>query len=77
MDTVKQRLIQELDKTPTPLLQEIFDFVLFLKQRYSQNQPHFSAGWQPNFFEEVIGSWEGEKLVREAQPDYEQREELL
>jgi len=77
MDTVKQRLIQELDKTPTPLLQEIFDFVLFLNQRYSQNQPHSSSGWQPNFFEEVIGSWEGEKLVREAQPDYEQREDLL
>jgi hypothetical protein len=74
---MKQRLIQELEKTPTPLLQEIFDFVLFLNQRYTQNQPQSSSGWQPNFFEEVIGSWQGEKLVREAQPDYEQREELL
>lgn len=33
--------------------------------------------WQPNFFEDVIGGWEGEKLVRDIQPDYETREELL
>ncbi len=32
--------------------------------------------WQPNFFEDVIGGWEGEKLVRDIQPDYETREEL-
>ena len=33
--------------------------------------------WQKGFFEEVIGGWEGEPLVREKQPDYEEREQLL
>jgi len=33
--------------------------------------------WQEGFFEEVIGGWEGELLVREKQPDYEEREQLL
>ncbi|CCH92759.1 Similar to tr/Q8YK90/Q8YK90 (modular protein) [Microcystis aeruginosa PCC 9432] len=29
--------------------------------------------WQEGLFEEVIGGWEGELLVREKQPDYEER----
>lgn len=33
--------------------------------------------WQPGFFEEVIGGWEGEPLVREEQGDYEDREQLF
>ena len=34
-------------------------------------------GWLPNFFEEVIGGWEGEPLVREPQPEDQEREPLL
>lgn len=34
------------------------------------------TGWMPGFFEEVIGSWEGEPLVRPEQENYEVREEL-
>lgn len=34
-------------------------------------------GWQPGFFEEVIGGWEGEPLARGEQGDYEVREQLL
>ncbi len=34
------------------------------------------AGWMPGFFEEVIGSWEGEPLVRPEQGEYKMREEL-
>lgn len=30
----------------------------------------------PGFFEEVLGSWEGEPLVRPEQLEYEPREEL-
>lgn len=30
--------------------------------------------WLPNFFEEVIGGWEGEPLVREPQPEDQERE---
>lgn len=44
----------------------------------SDNQKdNLSKGWQKGFFEEVIGCWEGEILIREKQPDYQEREELL
>ena len=33
-------------------------------------------GWLPNFFEEVIGGWEGEPLVREPQPEDQNCETL-
>ncbi|NEQ69163.1 MAG: hypothetical protein F6K21_27485 [Symploca sp. SIO2D2] len=35
-----------------------------------------SRGWQPGFFEEVIGGWEGKPLERPEQLPYEIREEL-
>lgn len=34
-------------------------------------------GWMPGFFEEVIGGWVGEPLVREPQGEYETREPLF
>lgn len=34
------------------------------------------AGWLPGFFEEVIGNWGGEPLVRPDQGEYEVREDL-
>ncbi|MCL1475035.1 hypothetical protein [Argonema antarcticum] len=33
-------------------------------------------GYAPGFFEEVVGGWVGEPLVREDQGEYETREEL-
>lgn len=33
-------------------------------------------GWPAKFFEEVAGGWQGERLVRENQGEYEVREEL-
>jgi hypothetical protein len=35
-----------------------------------------NAGWLSGFFEEVIGSWAGEPLVRPEQGEYEVRENL-
>ncbi len=74
--TVQQELINQISKTPDSLLQEVLDFVMFVNHKYSQRQLKKMKGWQPGFFEEVIGGWEGEKLVRDTQPDYEVREEL-
>lgn len=34
------------------------------------------SGWLAGFFEEVIGGWEGEPLVRPEQPELETRDEL-
>jgi hypothetical protein len=35
-----------------------------------------TANWPPGFFENVIGAWKGEPLVREEVGSYELREEL-
>lgn len=42
----------------------------------TQVKPPEQLGWQPGFFEEVAGSWEGEPLVRPEQLPLEVREEL-
>jgi hypothetical protein len=36
-----------------------------------------NRGWFPGFFEEVIGGWEGEPLVREHQAEAQERDFLL
>lgn len=35
------------------------------------------SAWSPGFFEKTAGAWVGEPLQREAQGEYEQREELF
>jgi hypothetical protein len=47
-----------------------------LKSPDSNSETLESKGWQPGFFEEVIGSWEGDPLERPEQLPYEVREEL-
>jgi hypothetical protein len=42
----------------------------------SESEVSENAGWMPGFFEEVIGSWEGEPLIRPEQGKYETREEF-
>jgi len=36
-----------------------------------------NRGWFPGFFEEVIGGWAGEPLVREHQAEAQERDFLL
>jgi Protein of unknown function (DUF2281) len=65
MESIQEQLIDEINKTPDSLLQEILDFVMFVNRKYRQRQPRKTKSWQPGFFEEVLGGWEGEKLVRD------------
>jgi len=76
MQSLQEQLIQEIRHTPSGLLQPILDFVRFLNQRYQQSTPNRGEEWPPGFFEEVIGGWEGEKLIREPQPNSALREEM-
>ncbi|WP_448514996.1 hypothetical protein [Parathermosynechococcus lividus] len=70
---LRQKLIEQINQLS---LQKL----LFLEQLVQSLDIYFpdasepelsgaSKGWQPSFFEEVIGSWEGEKLAREDQSD--------
>ncbi|MFM6203409.1 MAG: DUF2281 domain-containing protein [Dolichospermum sp.] len=36
--TIKEQITQELEKLPEPVLQEVFDFVQFLKTKQQQKQ---------------------------------------
>lgn len=35
-----------------------------------------SSGWPPEWFDRVVGSWEGDPLERAPQRDFESREEF-
>ncbi|EDX71908.1 hypothetical protein MC7420_5052 [Coleofasciculus chthonoplastes PCC 7420] len=57
--------------------------LLAIMERFSQGsvevlqptQP--KTEWMPGFFEEVIGGWVGEPLIREPRGEYETRETLF
>lgn len=36
-----------------------------------------NRGWSPGFLEQTCGSWQGELLLREPQPEAQEREPLL
>ncbi|MFM5942021.1 MAG: DUF2281 domain-containing protein, partial [Dolichospermum sp.] len=36
--TIKEQITQELEKLPEPVLQEVFDFVQFLRTKQQQKQ---------------------------------------
>lgn len=76
MQSIQEQLIQEINHTPDQLLQEVLDFLRFLNQKHKNVAINDGEEWPPDFFDEVIGGWEGEKLTREPQPDYPIREEL-
>lgn len=44
-------------------------------EHVTENTPE-SLGWNPGFFENVVGSWEGNPLERPPQLPFEIREEL-
>ncbi|KAB8315535.1 hypothetical protein SD81_029540 [Tolypothrix campylonemoides VB511288] len=43
----------------------------------TQQKTTQQKGWNPGFFEEVIGGWVGEPLERAEQGEYETREQLF
>ncbi|MBE9194886.1 hypothetical protein IQ219_06090 [Synechocystis sp. LEGE 06083] len=54
--------------------------VTLVFQTVSISQTKFESikqGWHKDFFEEVVGSWEGEPLIRAVQLQFEERDELL
>ncbi|MDV3002910.1 MAG: hypothetical protein N5P05_004565 (plasmid) [Chroococcopsis gigantea SAG 12.99] len=36
--TIKEQLLQEIDKTPEPLLEQVLDFLQFLQNKHQQNK---------------------------------------
>jgi hypothetical protein len=38
MESLKDRLVQEIDRTPASLLPEVLDFLLFVNQKHRQDK---------------------------------------
>jgi hypothetical protein len=53
MESIQKRLIDEINKTPDSLLQEVLDFLMFVNSKHSENpkngQTVIKSGWQPGF----------------------------
>lgn len=35
---IKEQLIQEIEQTPEPLISQLLDFLLFIKERYNEDE---------------------------------------
>ncbi|MGI0481636.1 hypothetical protein ACN4EE_12685 [Geminocystis sp. CENA526] len=58
-----------LEQEITAILEQIIDNKVIITPE--------NKGWQKGFFEEVIGAWKDEPLIREAQPEEQDRDFLL
>ncbi|MES1026608.1 hypothetical protein ABN584_27320 [Gloeocapsa sp. BRSZ] len=56
---------------------EVEIMVIYQPLETTQPKTPEELGWNPGFFEEVIGGWVGEPLERPEQGEYETREPLF
>lgn len=79
LDQIPPRLWARLEKLATQNNRslEAEATALLTKSLQEKDIEVQEEGWLPNFFEEVIGGWEGEPLVREPQAKDQERESLL
>ena len=72
----KEELMHALDELPAESLEEVRQFVEFLRFKARQPKPTpEDLGWPPGFFEQTFGSLP-DLPERAPQGDYEIREEL-
>ncbi len=77
MTSIKDELIAEIQTTPGNLLPQVLKFLRGLKQTSASTElePEGET-WPPGFFEDVIGGWHGDPLMRAPQPEYPERDSL-
>ena len=61
-------------ETPIGITNADLEVILVVNPR--DTEARSLSVWPANFFTEMIGGWEGERLVREPQGTYETRSEL-
>lgn len=50
--------------------------ITFILENVTENTPIIAPkkrGWSPGFFQQTCGCWEGEELVREPQPEAQEK----
>lgn len=71
----RKTLQQAIDQLPENRLPELARFIEFLQ--FKTAHPDLADTWPPDFFEEVIGGWQGKPLERPDQGVFEERDALL
>lgn len=61
-------------ETPIGITNAELEVILVVNPRSTEVRP--LSVWPDSFFREIIGGWEGERLVREPQGTYETRDEF-
>lgn len=80
LDKIKPDVITKLTNLAQQHQRTLEEEITAILEDIADNQPITTPenkGWSPHFFELTCGSWQGEPLVRETQPEYQEREELL
>lgn len=73
-------VIQKLKHLAQSHQRTLEEEITFILEDVTENTPIVTPenrGWSLGFFEEVIGGWKGEPLVREAQPEEQERDFLV
>ena len=61
-------------ETPIGIRDAELEVILVVNAKDAERQP--LSTWPMNFFTEILGGWEGKRLVREPQGMYETRNEF-
>ena len=82
--TTKQRLLQELENTSETLMEEVLDFLLFIKSRHEESEmtetkSTVSISYRPASGESLLrhaGGWSGDDLTDCLESVYESRSNI-
>ncbi|MDB9315716.1 hypothetical protein PN462_21560 [Spirulina sp. CS-785/01] len=80
LEKIKPSLIEQLEILARANDRSLEEEIMAILERVLESEVIIhpdKAGWQPGFFEEVIGGWQGKPLEREPQPQEQERELLL
>lgn len=80
LESVKAVVVEKLRHLAQRHQRSLEAEIAAILERATENEPIVTPknrGWSADFFEQTCGSWVGEPLVREAQPEYQEREPLL
>ena len=61
-------------ETPIGITDAEIEVILVVNPKEAEARP--LSSWPANFFTEILGGWEGKRLVREPQEMYEKRDEF-
>jgi hypothetical protein len=80
LETVKPVVIEKLRNLAQKHQRTLEAEITAILENVAESMPIVTPenrGWSAGFFERTCGSWDGELLVREEQPEEQEREPLL